>query len=386
MKNRLIHLFSIIFALLLTTCCSVIQNDSVLLAEQQFDLTAKSAIILDYDSGTIIFEKDKDKKLPIASMVKLMTIYITLDNLTSGNLTLEQKITTTENASSMGGSQVFIDPYVQYSVEDLLKSVIMASANDASVALAEAISGSEDVFVNLMNSTAKQLGMNNTLYCNATGLPSPEQYSTAEDCAIILKELVKSDIYHKYSNVWMDKLIHPSGRTTELVNTNKLVRYYDGCDSGKTGSTNEAGYCLSASANKNNMRLISVVIGAKTGNDRFKETTALFNYGFANYQNKQLVCKDVVLKEIETKRAKEKFAEIVAVEDYFAFDKKGKNSNYNVDYELPESISKAKVGEIVGKVIISKDGNVIKTIDLTVKQDIIPLSFVDNFKNIIAQW
>lgn len=386
MKNKFIPLFSILFAFILTIYSSIIQNRNVLLAEQQFELTAKSAIVLDYDSGTIIFEKEKDKKLPIASMVKLMTIYITLDNLSNGNLTLEQKITTTENASSMGGSQVFIDPYVQYSVNDLLKSVIMASANDASVALAEAISGSEEVFVDLMNTTAKQLGMNNTLYCNATGLPAPQQYSTAQDCALILKELIKSDIYHKYSNVWMDTLTHPSGRTTELVNTNKLVRYYDGCDSGKTGSTNEAGYCLSASANKNNMRLISVIIGAKSGNDRFKETTTLFNYGFANYQNKHLVCKDVVLKEIATNRSKEKTAEIVAMEDYFAFDKKGNNSNYHIDYELPESISRAKVGDVIGKAIISKEGNVIKTINLTVNQDIIPLGFVDNLKNIISQW
>ena len=151
-------------------------------------------------------------------MVKLMTIYLTFKNIEDGVLTYDRKITTTENASSMGGSQVFIDPYVEYSVNDLLKSVIMASANDASVALAEAISGSEDSFVDLMNATAKQLGMNNTLYCNCTGLPEPEQYSTAYDCAIILTEILSFDKYHDYSNVWMDELIHPSGRKTELVN------------------------------------------------------------------------------------------------------------------------------------------------------------------------
>jgi len=286
----------------------------------------------------------------------------------------------------MGGSQVFIDPFVNYSVEDLLKSVIMASANDASVALAEGICGSESSFVDLMNSTAKNLGMKNTLYCNSTGLPAPEQYSTAEDCAILLSNILKYNEYKKYSTIWMDNLIHPSGRKTELVNTNKLIRYYDGCDSGKTGSTSEAGYCLTASACKNNMRLISVIIGAKTGNDRFKETTNLFNYGFANYQNKQLINKDIVLKEIGTKRCKQKVAEIVATEDFFAFDKKGKTSNYEVSYQLPDEITHCSAGEKIGEVIISKEGNVIKIINLTVKEDIVPLSYIDNIRNVISNW
>lgn len=386
MKKYTFSLFGIIFVFTLTICSGIMQKCRFIYAEQQFDLTAKSALLLDYDSDTIIYEKEKDKKLPIASMVKLMTIYITLQNLEDGILTLNQKITTTENASSMGGSQVFIDPYVQYSVEDLLKSVIMASANDASVALAEAISGSEDVFVDLMNDTANKLGMSNTLYCNSTGLPAPEQYSSAQDCAILIKELVKNETYHKYSNVWMDELIHPSGRKTELVNTNKLIRYYDGCDSGKTGSTSEAGYCLSASANKNNMRLISIIIGAKSGNDRFKETTTLFNYGFANYQNKHLLNKEICIIELPTKRCKQNIVEVFAKENYFAFDKKGNQSNYKVDYELPEILSKAKSGDVIGKAIISKDGNVIKVVDLIIKQDINPLGFVDNFKEIISQW
>lgn len=386
MKKCIITISCILLALILATHSGVMLSNNIAYAEQHFDFTAKSVLLLDYNSGTIIYEKDKEKKLPIASMVKLMTIYLTLQNIESQSLSLDQKITTTENASSMGGSQVFIDPYVNYSVEDLLKSVIMASANDASVALAEAISGSEEVFVNLMNSTAKELGMKNTLYCNSTGLPAPEQYSTAEDCAILLKELVKSDIYHKYSTVWTDSLTHPSGRKTELVNTNKLVRYYDGCDSGKTGSTSEAGYCLSASASKNNMRLISVIIGAKSGNDRFKETTTLFNYGFANYQNKQLLSTEVIIKEIPTKKCKQETAQIVPKEDFFAFDKKGAKSDYQVDYDLPEYLSKANAGDVVGKAIISKQGNVVKVIELTTNNDLTQIGYIDYFKNIASQW
>lgn len=377
-------IYCIIFALILTICCSVMQNNNFVYADDKFDLTSKSAILMDYNSQTIIFEKDKDKKLPIASMVKLMTIYITFQNLETGKITYEQEFTSSEHASGMGGSQVFIDPYVNYSVKDLLRSVIMASANDASVALAEGISGSESEFVDLMNETAKKLGMENTLYVNSTGLPAPEQYSTAYDCAILLKNLLKYDDYHKFSTIWMDSLTHPSGRKTELVNTNKLIRYYDGCDGGKTGSTSEAGYCLTSSAKRNNMRLISVVIGAKTGKDRFKESTNLFNFGFANYENKQLVNKEKVFKEVETKRCKEKVANVVPVEDFYAFDKKGNKSSYEISVELPEVLGSTKVGEIIGKIIISKEGNVVKTIGLTVQEDINSLSLIDNFKYIIS--
>ena len=361
-------------------------NNFKAFAEINFNQTAKSSLLLDYDTLTIVYENNIDEKLPIASMVKMMTIYLTLKSIQDGNLSYDQKIVTTENASGMGGSQVFIDPYVSYTVDDLLKSVIMASANDASVALAEAISGSESSFVVLMNSTAKKLGMNNTIYVNCTGLPAPEQYSCARDCAIILKNIISFDGYHKYSNIWIDELVHPSGRKTELVNTNKLVKYYDGCDCGKTGSTSEAGYCLSASAVRNNMRLISVVIGAKTGKDRFKEVTDMFNYGFANYENKYLVKSNEVLKEIKTKMCKEEYAQIIAQEDFITFDKKGNKSSYDLIYDLKDRIGATKVGDKVGELLITKDGNVIKILNLTVKNDVIKMGYKDNIKTIIENW
>lgn len=386
MKKYILMLFCMMILFTLTISSGVMCVSGGVYADFSNVQTAKSAILMDYQTKTIVYEKNKDQKLPIASMVKLMTIYLTFKSIDNGILSLDQKITTSENASNMGGSQVFIDPYVSYSVDDLLKSVIMASANDASVALSEAISGSEDSFVSLMNNTAKELGMNNTLYANCTGLPAPEQYSTANDCAIILCEVMKFDNYHKYSNIWMDELVHPSGRKTELVNTNKLIRYYDGCDSGKTGSTSEAGYCLTASAKRDNLRLVSVIIGAKTGKDRFKESTELLNYGFSNYQNKQIVCKDVVIKEIDVTRCKQKTAEVVAMEDYFAFDKKGSKSNYDISYNLPDSISTTKAGCKIGEVVISKDGNVIKVIALSIKQDLEPTTLKDNFKIILEKW
>lgn len=386
MKNILVTICSILLLLSVTICSGTMLNLNSAHADYAGEINAKSAILVDFDSFQVVCEKDAGQKLPIASMVKLMTIYLTFKNIEDGNLSYDQKITTSEKASGMGGSQVFIDPYVTYTVNDLLKSVIVSSANDASVALAESISGSEEQFVYLMNQTAKELGMSNTLYCNCTGLPAPNQYSTALDCAIILKNLLSFEDYHKYSSIWMDTLIHPSGRKTELVNTNKLIKYFDGCDGGKTGSTSEAGYCLTASAKRDNTRLISVVIGAKSGSDRFKESTNLLNYGFANYQNKELINKDNIIAELKTKRCKQEFAQVVAIESFYAFDKKGAKSAYDINYELPGEISATSVGEIIGNAIVSKEGNVIKVIPLTVKSDIHAMSYKDNLDLILGNW
>ena len=378
-------IFSIMFCILATTFCASMQP--AVFAAAEVDLASKSACLVDFSSGQVLYQKDATLHLPVASMVKMMTILLTLEEYQKGNLTDETMIGTTENASSMGGSQVFIDPYVQYSAKDMLKSVIMASANDASVALAEHISGSEDNFVVRMNERAKQLGMNDTNYVNCTGLPAPEQYSCAKDSAIVLKEVSKFDKYHQFSTIWMDELVHPSGRKTELVNTNRLVRYYEGCDGGKTGSTNEAGCCLAATAKRNNMRLISVVIGAKNSQTRFNECSKLFNYGFANFENKSLLDSTCAIKSLAVSKGKVDSAEIYACEDYSVTSKKGKQNEFEIDYILPEKLSApTKAGDIVGKAVVSKGGVVVKEIDLTVKNDIEPLSLKDCFEKIAYSW
>ena len=380
-----IALFSIMLCILATTFC--VNYGGIAFASSEIDLKSKSALLLDYSSGMVLFEKDAEKHLPIASMVKMMTILITLEEMDAGNLTEETMITTTENASSMGGSQVFIDPYVEYSAGDLLKSVVMASANDASVALAEHISGSEEAFVSRMNSKAKELGMNNTNYVNCTGLPAPEQYSCAKDCAIVLKEVAGHEIYHKYSVIWMDELVHPSGRKTELVNTNRLIRYYDGCDGGKTGSTNEAGCCLSATAVRNNMRLISVIIGAQNSQIRFNECSKLFNYGFANFENKTIIDTTKSLFTLPVNKGKQEVVDIYSKENFYLVTKKGDKTEYDVTYENPDKINApTKNGDIIGKAIISKNGNVIKEVDLIVKDNIDKLSLKDCFDKIVVNW
>ena len=378
-------LFSLILCLLATSLA--FSMPMVARAESDVDITSKSACLVDYASGTMLYGHNPKEHLPIASMVKMMTILLTLDEFDKGSLTEETMITTSENASGMGGSQVFIDPYVEYSAGDLLKSVIMASANDASVALAEHISGSEKAFVNKMNQKAKELGMNDTYYVNCTGLPAPEQYSCAIDCAVVLKEVAEHELYHKYSTIWMDELIHPSGRKTELVNTNRLIRYYDGCDGGKTGSTNEAGCCLSASAVRNNMRLISVVIGAKNSQTRFNECTKLFNYGFANYESKKIVDSTLPAMSLKVNKGKVDSADIYVNEDYAVVVKKGDAHNYEVTYDSPNKISApTREGDIVGKAIISKEGSVVKEIDLEVRTNIDALSLKDCFDKVVENW
>lgn len=356
-------------------------------ADSGIDIASKSACLVDYSSGTVLYEKDATKHLPIASMVKMMTILLTLEEIEEGRLTEDTMITTSENASGMGGSQVFIDPYVEYSAGDLLKSVIVASANDASVALAEHISGSEKSFVVKMNEKAKELKMNDTNYSNCTGLPAPEQYSCARDCAIVLKEVAEYDIYHKYSKIWMDELTHPSGRKTELVNTNRLVKYYEGCDGGKTGSTNEAGCCLSASAKRNNMRLISVIIGAPNSQTRFNECSKLFNYGFANFESKDIVSNQNPLMNLAVNKGKKENIDIYASENFSVVCKKGEKTNYELTYENPNRINApTKSGDCVGKVYVSKEGNIVQEINLIVKENIDKLSLKDCFDRVAQSW
>ena len=350
-------------------------------------VTSKSACLMDYDSKTVLYEKDSHKHLPVASMVKMMTILLTLENIEQGKISLDDMVLTSENASSMGGSQVFLDPYQQYKLSDLLKGVIMASANDGSVALSEYISGSEQNFVKQMNKRAKELQMNDTNYVNSTGLPAPEQYSCAYDCAILLGEVVKHEIYHNYSTIWMDNLVHPSGRVTGLVNTNRLVKYYQGCDGGKTGSTDEAGCCLSASAKRDNMRLISVIVGADDSKTRFGECSTLFNFGFQNFENKCILNKDEPLGDVLVVKGKTSSTKVYPKESFYAVVNKGKDENYEVLLDLPSVIKAGKKAfDEVGKIVVKKDGSVIKQVPIVISEDLQKMGYLDSIKKICKKW
>lgn len=377
--------FSIMSAIILSTCCGIMSN-SICYADVT-DISSKSAIVMDYATHEVLFEKDSHEKMPVASMVKMMTILLTIEDIDSGDLALTDMVTTSENASGMGGSQVFIDPYVEYSVEDLLKSVIISSANDASVALAEHISGSEEVFVKRMNKRAKELGMYDTNYVNCTGLPAPEGFSSAYDCALVLSQVTSHDVYHKFSSIWMDELKHPSGRKTGLVNTNRLVRYYNGCDGGKTGSTNEAGCCLSATAKRGDMRLISVIVGAKDSKSRFNECSQLFNYGFANFENVNLIDSSSPVSTLAVTKGQTGNIEVYAQENYSALIKKGSENGYEVELKLPSSVkAPIKEGQIIGTAEIYKDGVLVKSVNLISKVVVKKVGYFECVRLIGEKW
>jgi D-alanyl-D-alanine carboxypeptidase (penicillin-binding protein 5/6) len=246
------------------------------------DLHAKSAYLCDYATGTEIYALNETARLPIASMCKIMTLTLCFDAINEGVMTMDEEITVSERAASMGGSQVFLEANAKYPVRELMKSIVVCSANDSCVALAEKIAGNETAFTDKMNEKVRSLGLSNTLFANCTGLPRDPQYSCAKDVAVMLKALLANEEYYEFGRVWLDKFQHPQGRYTEITNTNKLVRFYDGCDGGKTGFTNQAGFCLAATAKRNDMRIISVVIGEENSANRFDDVRSMFDYAFAN--------------------------------------------------------------------------------------------------------
>ena len=386
MKKYVISFLLIFCFALLSFGGAVIDTYAANLDESSF--SAKSLYLMDYNSGQVLYEKDAEKELPVASIVKLMTIELVCEKLESGELKLDDTVIVSQKAQSMGGSQVFIEEGGEYSVGDLLKSTIVSSANDASVALAETISGSEENFVVLMNKKAKELGLKNTNYVNCTGLPASNQYSCAKDTAILLKNVLSHDDYHRYSTIWMDSLSHPKGRQSELVNTNKLIRYYEGCDGGKTGSTSEAGYCLVATAKRGDMRLIGSVLGAENGKKRFSETSSLLNYGFSNFENKQVVSKDSPLNDnLQVKNAKVDEVKIASKENIFVLSKKGSDDDITTKVELNSDLkAPLKKGDKVGRIFVMRNSEVVGESDIVSMDDVEASSIMDNITKIAENW
>ena len=247
-------------------------------------LNCASAILLEPESGQILFQMNADSPRPVASITKVMTILLTLEAIEAGRISLDDTVTVSKDAAGMGGSQVLLDTGETQSIAILLKSMIVGSANDAAVALAEALYGSEELCAVRMNERAAELGMHNTHFVNCTGLPAEGQHTTARDVAIMSMAMFSHPLYYDFSGIWLDNVDHGDGRVTQLTNTNKLIRLYDGCDGGKTGSTDEAGYCITATAERSGMRLIAVVLGAPGGTERFDAASDMFDYGFANYR------------------------------------------------------------------------------------------------------
>ena len=332
---------------------------------------AKSAILLEASTGEIIFEKNSHEKLHPASMTKMMSMLLILENIEKGVINWDDIVTVSSNASSMGGSQILLETNEQMSVSDLFKGIAVASGNDAVVAMAEKIAGTEALFVDMMNKRAGELGLTDTNFKNCHGLDDANHYSSAADMAKIALELVKHEKLFEYTSIYEDYLRENTDRKFWLVNTNKLVRFYSGADGLKTGYTGEAGFCLTATAKRNGMRIIAVVMGEPDSKTRTSDVSSMLDYAFAQYETETFLSTDSILDTKNINKGKKEYVNIVPKENVTILNKKTdnkKNATYNLemyDMKLP-----LKKGDIVGKLSVYVDDNLYRDIDVTVSEDI----------------
>lgn len=345
-------------------CVCFMMHSVVVFAEGNTDLglNAKSVILMEESTGNILYENNPDERLPIASVTKVMTMLLIMEAVDSGKINLDDMVTVSENAMSYGGSTMFLETGEQLTVNDMLKGIAVASANDGCVAMAEHLAGSESAFVDMMNEKAKKLGMENTHFMNTNGLDEDDHYSSARDVAIMSRELMKHETIFNYTSIWMDTL---RGGKFQLANTNKLIRFYDGANGLKTGSTSKALCCLSAAAKRNDMQLIAVVLGAPTSAERFASAKSLLDYGFANYAvNTQITAGDEVQK-IAVEKGVDKEVGVVAGDSCSTLVKKGQEDNITKEIKIDETITAPiEAGQKIGTMTISRDGEVIADIDL----------------------
>lgn len=337
---------------------------------KEMEIPAPSAILIERDTGVVLTEKNSHERLPPASMTKIMTMILIMEALEEKKITLKEEVVASERAASMGGSQIFLEAGEVMTVNDLLKGVAIASGNDASVALAEHLYGSEEVFVKQMNKKAKQLGLKNTHFENATGLPAKNHYSSAYDMAKMAKELLNHEKIIDYTKQYEDYLRKGTDREFWLVNTNRLVRFFDEVDGLKTGYTSEAKYCLTATAKKGDMRVISVVMGAESPKERNKMTMDLFAYAFSSFETKKQYTKGSVVRNVPIEKAKQQTIPIVANEDVSILTKKGQTEKWEESIHIDELTLPIKKGQKVGKLTLKQKGKVMVETDLIAKETI----------------
>lgn len=341
-------------------------------AEAPITLTSPSAILCEALTGQVIFEKNADERRPVASVNKVMTILLTLEAVDEGRVSLEDQVTVSPRAASMGGSQAFLDAGERYKLSELLKTVIVASANDSAVALAEHLAGTEESFVRLMNTRAEELGLTNTHYANCTGLPAQEHYTTARDVAKLSAQLDLHPIYYRYSTIWMDEIKHRGGRVTSLTNTNRLIRFYPGCDGYKTGSTNEARYCVSATAKKEGMRLIAVVLGTPAGQTRFDEARAMLEYGFANVQLVTPIAQGQALDmTVPVRLGGRDEVSVLSGGTCSLLERRGEKNALSLEAALVEKVNApVYAGDVLGEIRVKRGDEVVAVVPAVAGEDV----------------
>ena len=347
-----------------------------------------AAMLLEPESGQILFEMNADAPRAVASVTKVMTILLTLEAIEQGRISVDQSVAISEKASGMGGSQVLLDTGEVQTVDVLLKSMIVGSANDASVALAELMYGSQELCVDQMNARAAELGMAHTHFVNCTGLPAEGQHTTARDVARMTMAMLRHELYFHYSGVWLDEVDHGDGRVTQLTNTNKLIRLYDGCDGGKTGSTDEALYCIAATARRGDMRLIAVVLGAPSGSERFDLAAKMFDYGFANYRLYPVAQRGTKIKgTLPVEGGRPDGVSLILDGDLTLLVTKGSEQDVSLVPELPERVeAPVEVGDLIGYVRVEQGGRTLAKLPVVAASASEIKGFDGNLMKLLRHW
>lgn len=343
--------------------------------KENTQITAKSSILMCMDTGEIIKESNAYEHLSPASVTKIMTILLIMEAVDSGRISLNDMVTASENAVSKGGSQIWLEVGEQMSVNDLLKAIVIASANDACTALGEYIAGSDSSFVDMMNKRAEELGLNNTHFENCTGLDDSvtNHYSCAYDLAVISCQVMKHDLVKDYSTIWLDSL--RNGKT-ELNNTNKLINKYNGITGLKTGTTSNAGFCLCATAERDGMNLVSVVLGADTSEDRFNLTIQLLDYGFANYQLNKIKVDKSKIRPVKIKNGTVKAIKPVFPEGDCVLVKKG-TDDFVYDYKVKKEVAApVKEGDILGEIVVKSGDKELASVPLIAENSVNKTTFI----------
>lgn len=339
-----------------------------------FDVPCKAAMLISQDTGEILYQKNADQQLPIASITKVMTLILTLEALHAGKISMSDTVPVSQHAFSMGGSQIWLEPGEIFTLDEMVKAICVASANDAAVAVAEFVGGSEPAFAEMMNQKAQELGMTNTVFKNACGLDEAGHLSTARDVATMSREMLQTyPEIQQYTTIWTDSLRNGE---TQLTNTNKLLKRYEGITGLKTGTTGGAGVCISASAERNGLRLIAVVLGAASSTERFDAATALLDYGFANYEMATCPVPEDAPQTLPVERGIQSEATLQYPQGEGVLMKKGESANLQTYVELPQMLTAPLArGQAVGKVVLKAGEEILGEWPITVQQEISEITF-----------
>lgn len=349
-----------------------------------FEPDARSALLIEPTSGKVLFEKNSKEKFAPASVTKIMTMLLAMEAIDSGKVKLSDKIVCSEKVKSMGGSSMILDTGEVRTVEEILKGIAIASGNDAAVAMAEFLEGSEEAFVVKMNEKAKALGMNDTTFRNCTGLSADGHLSTANDIALMSRELLKHPTILKYSSIYMETISDGRKSPIELVNHNKLVRFYKGCDGLKTGFTQEAMYCISATAVRNDVRMLAVIMGAPSYKQRNADASKLMDYGFAKFESKNIIAKDSEVEKVALDKKGEKFYIAKAKDDVKVTLERGTEDQVTKKVTIDPNLKGFKEGDIVGYCEVFVGDNLVKKIDLYSDREVKQSQFLNNLKNMLT--